>query len=305
MSTPLISSASGMFSAYSSSDRDLRSRHDRRLRGARAARSAGRGGRRRDHRSAGRCGSGQPRSCAAAGESAPAQTPFDQILDYLTVFGLLLFPLGAVLVVWAAFVQRGQTIGTRQTGWKSTLRTVVTVAVVLTLVVVVVRQLSERGWRPRSGPDATQTAPGTGTGGSQQPRSRDSADDPGWLPFLVVGSVVFAFGVALVGTAVVTRRRRNGLLPRAGAAAVVAGALGDMIAELRAERDPRRAVIRAYSGMERTLGARGLPRHAYEAPFEYLERILTGVQASAHSVGTADEPLRAGALQRARRSTPR
>jgi hypothetical protein len=66
---------------------------------------------------------------------------------------------------------------------------------------------------------------------------------------------------------------------------MVAEALGDMIAELRAERDPRRAVIRAYSGMERTLGARGLPRHAYEAPFEYLERILTGVQASAHSVG--------------------
>ena len=221
----------------------------------------------------------------AAGESAPAQTPFDQILDYLTVFGLLLLPLGAVLVVWAAFVQRGQTIGTRQTGWRSTLRTVVTVAVVLTLVVVVVRQLSERGWRPRSGPDATQTAPETRTGGSQRSRSRDSPYDPGWLPFLVVGSVVFAFGVAVVGTAVVTRRRRSGLLPRAGAAAVVAGALGDMIAELRAERDPRRAVIRAYSGMERTLGARGLPRHAYEAPFEYLERILTGVQASAHSVG--------------------
>jgi hypothetical protein len=222
----------------------------------------------------------------AAGESAPAQTPFDQIVDYLTVFGLLLLPLGAVLIVWAAFVQRRQTIGTRQTGWKSTLRTVGTVAVVLTLVVVVVRQLSERGWRPRSGPDATQTAPGTGAGGSQQrPRPRASPDDPGWLPFVVVGSVVFAFGVAVVGTAVLTRRRRNGLLPRAGAAAAVAGALGDMIAELRAERDPRRAVIRAYSGMERTLGARGLPRHAYEAPFEYLERILTSVQASAHSVG--------------------
>jgi hypothetical protein len=85
---------------------------------------------------------------------------------------------------------------------------------------------------------------------------------------------------------VLRRRRLSGLLPRqTGAAAAVVEALGDMIAELRAERDPRRAVIRAYSGMERTLGARGLPRHAYEAPFEYLERILTGVEASAHSVG--------------------
>ena len=221
----------------------------------------------------------------AAGKSAPAQTPYDQIVDYLTVFGLLLLPLGAVLIVWAAFLQRGQSIGTRQTGWKSTLRTVGVVAVVLTLVVVVVRQLNDLGWRPRSTPDATQTAPGTTTGGSQQPSRRASREDPGWLPFLVVGSVVFAFGVAVAGTVVVTRRRRTGLLPPAAATAVVAGALGDMLAELRAERDPRRAVIRAYSGMERTLGARGLPRHAYEAPFEYLERILTGVQASAHSVG--------------------
>ncbi len=221
----------------------------------------------------------------AAGESAPAQTPSDQIVDYLTAFGLLLFPLGAVLIVWAAFLQRGQSIGVRQTGWKSTLRTVGIFAVVLTLAVVVVRQLSERGWRPRSTPDTTQTTPGAETGGSQQSRQRASRKDPGWLPFLVVGSVVFAFGVAVAGTAVLTRRRRTGLLAPAGAAAVVAGALGDMIAELRAERDPRRAVIRAYSGMERTLGARGLPRHAYEAPFEYLERILTGVQASAHSVG--------------------
>lgn len=221
----------------------------------------------------------------AAGESAPAQSPPDQILDYLTVVALLMLPLGAVLIVWAAFVQRGQTAGTRRTGWRSTLRTVILFAVVLTLAVVVVRQLAERGWRPRGTPDATQPAPGADTGGSQGPRARASDQDPGWLPFLVVGSVVLAFGVAVAGTAVLARRRRSGLLPPVEAAAVVVGALSDMIAELRAERDPRRAVIRAYSGMERTLGARGLPRHAYEAPFEYLDRILTGVQASAHSVG--------------------
>jgi hypothetical protein len=221
----------------------------------------------------------------AGGESAPAQSPPDQILDYLTAVGLLMLPLGLALVVWAAFMQRVQSAGKHQSGWKSTLRTVGIVAVVLTLVVVVVRQLSERGWRPRSTPDTNQPAPGTGTGSSQQSRERAARKDPGWLPFLVVGSVVFAFVAAAAGTAVVTRRRRSGLLPQGAATALVAEALGDMIADLRAERDPRRAVIRAYSGMERTLGARGLPRHAYEAPFEYLERILSGVQASAHSVG--------------------
>ena len=220
-----------------------------------------------------------------AGESAPARTPPEQILEYLTVLGLFMLPLGLVLVVWAAFVRRSQSIGQRTTGWKSTLRTVALFAVVLTLVVVIVGQLNERGWRPRSSPDTTQPAPGTEIGGSQQTRPRRSQKDPGWLPFFVVGSVLLACGVAIAGTVVRTRRRRGGLVPQAAAVAMVAGALGDMIAELRAERDPRRAVIRAYSGMERTLGARGLPRHAYEAPFEYLERILTGAQASAHSVG--------------------
>jgi hypothetical protein len=46
------------------------------------------------------------------------------------------------------------------------------------------------------------------------------------------------------------------------------------IDELQAEPDPRRAVIRAYAGMERSLSGRGLRRHSAEAPFEYLGRAL-------------------------------
>ena len=44
--------------------------------------------------------------------------------------------------------------------------------------------------------------------------------------------------------------------------------------ELRAERDPRMAVVRAYAAMERILSQRGLGRRRHEAPFEYLERTL-------------------------------
>lgn len=46
------------------------------------------------------------------------------------------------------------------------------------------------------------------------------------------------------------------------------------IEELRAEPDPRRAVIRAYGGMERSLSRCGVRRRPTEAPFEYLGRVL-------------------------------
>jgi hypothetical protein len=36
--------------------------------------------------------------------------------------------------------------------------------------------------------------------------------------------------------------------------------------------------------MERTLAARGVPRKPFEAPLEYLVRVLDFVQASSHSV---------------------
>jgi hypothetical protein len=41
---------------------------------------------------------------------------------------------------------------------------------------------------------------------------------------------------------------------------------------LESERDPRRAVIKAYLAMERTLGEEGMPRKPTETPFEYLRR---------------------------------
>lgn len=46
------------------------------------------------------------------------------------------------------------------------------------------------------------------------------------------------------------------------------------IDELQAEPDPRRAVIRAYAGMEGSLSGRGVRRRPAEAPFEYLGRVL-------------------------------
>jgi Domain of unknown function (DUF4129) len=51
-----------------------------------------------------------------------------------------------------------------------------------------------------------------------------------------------------------------------------------------AERDPRRAVIKAYARMESAFGESGVRRRASEAPVEYLERALPEVRVSGGSV---------------------
>ena len=56
--------------------------------------------------------------------------------------------------------------------------------------------------------------------------------------------------------------------------------LDETLDDLRAEADPRRAVIAAYARMERALGAYGLPRNPSEAPDEYLQRIFGDLEVS-------------------------
>ncbi len=63
----------------------------------------------------------------------------------------------------------------------------------------------------------------------------------------------------------------------------VSAALDESLTDLRAEPDPRRAIIAAYAHMERALAAAGLPRRPAEAPLEYLERALVDLDATAGS----------------------
>lgn len=50
--------------------------------------------------------------------------------------------------------------------------------------------------------------------------------------------------------------------------------------ELRADPDPRQAVIAAYSSMERSFRRIGLPRAPFEAPLEFVARVLSSVGAA-------------------------
>jgi hypothetical protein len=97
---------------------------------------------------------------------------------------------------------------------------------------------------------------------------------------VVATLAVVALGAAAWFAVEHRRVRRRPALPTSE----LALALERTIADLRAEPDPRKAVIAAYAQMERALAEAELPRRPAEAPREYLGRVLPAVGASTRSV---------------------
>ena len=101
-----------------------------------------------------------------------------------------------------------------------------------------------------------------------------------WVPVLItVVLVVLAVGAWwFAGRA---RRQARGELGEDDLlAAELAAAVDESLDDLRAEPDPRRAVIAAYARLERVLAAHRLPRLPAEAPLEYLGRMLAALSVS-------------------------
>jgi hypothetical protein len=165
-------------------------------------------------------------------------------------------------------------------------RLVVRVAPYLLLVLIVfvvflfAREVDRR--LPRDDPP-----PETGaaqTGAPESPALEAARDAADWVLVAAGGLLLLALAI---GTAAPLAQRRLGAR-RADEEAQVAGlsrVLDQSLDDLLAEPDPRRAVIAAYARMECGLAARGLGRHACEAPLEYMARLLTDVTEDRESVG--------------------
>jgi hypothetical protein len=93
-----------------------------------------------------------------------------------------------------------------------------------------------------------------------------------WLPAIVILSIAGVGGVVVSYT--LFRKPYRRVPTQAELAARLSVVLDDSLDDLRAEKDPRRAVIATYARMERTLAGAGLPREASETPLEYLGRVL-------------------------------
>jgi heme/copper-type cytochrome/quinol oxidase subunit 2 len=146
------------------------------------------------------------------------------------------------------------------------------VAAPLTVVLLLLRDHAHRrviGAQAGAGPAIPRTVePGSTSG----PRIQ-------WSFFLAlaIGALVILAFVA------VSRARRAREEEDAGPEDALEPVVAAGMEALESERDPRRAVIKAYLAMERTLGEQGMPRRPSETPLEYLRRVLEELGAGAVS----------------------
>ena len=106
---------------------------------------------------------------------------------------------------------------------------------------------------------------------------------PERAPLAIVWGSVFGLLALLIGWQLF--RPRRGVLRRVPSLAeTLSDELARTLDDIRAEPDPRRAIILAYARMEATLTSGGVARHEAEAPLEYVSRVLLELEVPADPV---------------------
>jgi hypothetical protein len=143
------------------------------------------------------------------------------------------------------------------------------VAAPLTVVLLLLRDRTHRRViGPQAGPGLAHAVdPGSTTGPHIQ-----------WTFFLAL-----AVGALVILAFVAVSRARRTPEDDAGPEDALEPVVAAGVEALESERDPRRAVIKAYLVMERTFGEHGMPRRPTETPLEYLRRVLEELGAGAAS----------------------
>lgn len=206
--------------------------------------------------------------------------PTETLADVLFTLYLFLLVAGAVFFVYLLALQRHLK---SKTGIDSVspLSRLVFFVILLVGLYLALRLNGSRRLEP---PDEVLVPIG-GAPPQGQPVPAEPTREPefAWVTALVLVGLLVA-GALAVWWAGLRRRRAYAPreLPALGEA--LAEVLEESIDELRAEQDPRRAVIRAYARLERVLAANGLPKRPSDAPVEYLRRVLRDLSVSPDSV---------------------
>jgi hypothetical protein len=202
-----------------------------------------------------------------------------EIVDPLATLLFVLAAIWVALLLVASPIMTGLTLTAgepRQRRWFGNAFVGLFLLAALIAVLAVAQKL--RGGAERGRDDSEPT------GTTTEPDQRFPTIDPASVDWLVVGLV---FAAALLGfgiLAAVLVRPKGRPLSELEARRALETVLDETLDDLRAQRDPRRAVIAAYARMERSLGSYGLPRRPWEAPLEYMARVLTEVTSSGAAV---------------------
>jgi hypothetical protein len=215
------------------------------------------------------------RGSIPAGEGG-ASGPTDALLDILFTLWLLLIASAAVLLVYLLVLRRRlEAQGGATVRRRGPLETLLTVIILVGAGSLMARRLASTV----PPPEPTETIVHSETL-TRTPQT--ILHDPGfaWAPAVVTAAlIVLALGAWwYAGRA---RKRARGELVREDRLTTeLVAAMDESLDDLRAEPDPRRAVIAAYARLERVLASHRLPRRPAEAPLEYLARMLSDLSVS-------------------------
>ena len=204
----------------------------------------------------------------------------DTVVDYLLSTYLVVGTVVFLAVIFLLAKER-ETLPTKRSPYRS-VRQLVQFAAVMVVLFIVGRQLADL-LNGDQGDDQSSTAAGTtrASGAPNEPQAKEVDERKfRWEPVILLGAV----GAVSVAALLASRARRRAEAPQEDMADALASVLDDALADLRADRDLRRAVIAAYARMERLLAAHNVPRRPSEAPFEYLGRVLLELDTSAGAV---------------------
>jgi hypothetical protein len=218
------------------------------------------------------------------GGSSEQRTVSNTFTDYLVSLALAFGVIALVLISFVAKWGRVEMSSLGRGGGRSLLRRLfpwLFLVFVVIFLAFVRPHLQLPGHHAKAGQTPPSATARTARARRREQQVRAQEHHLRWLP------VILVFGTALTGIfalGVVRWQRERAEAEEPPLAEALSDVLGDTLDDLRAERDARRAVIAAYARMERTLAAYGLPRRSFEAPLEYLARVLAELSASEGSI---------------------